>query len=184
MKREPPQVVVKVWDPFLRTAHWILVLAVAGAWLTQQGGGRWHEWLGYAALAIVIARLTWGWIGPPYARFRQFVRSPAATLHYARRALAGAESRYLGHNPLGACMIVLLLLMVFMVCGTGWLYTTDAYWGVEWVQDLHEACSDVLLALVALHVAGVALTSVRQRENLVAAMVHGRKRAPSGHDVA
>jgi cytochrome b len=181
--RVEPVPAVKVWDPFVRIAHWTLVLTVAGAWLTQEGGGRWHEWLGYAALAIVIARVAWGWIGPQYARFRQFVRSPAATLRFSRQVLAGTEPRHVGHNPLGAYMIVLLIFMVMLVSATGWLYTTDAYWGVEWVEDLHEACSNALIALVVLHVSGVAFTSLRQRENLVAAMVHGRKRMPGGYDV-
>ena len=74
--------------------------------------------------------------------------------------------------------------MVALVSATGWLYTTDAYWGVEWAEKLHEALSDALVALVMLHVAGVVVTSLRQRENLAAAMLHGRKRPPVGHDVA
>jgi hypothetical protein len=70
------------------------------------------------------------------------------------------------------------------VARSGWLYTTDAYWGVEWVGDLHDALSDALIGLAALHVGGVIFTSWRQRENLVAAMVHGRKRPAGERDVA
>ena len=184
MKRQRGQPLIRVWDPYVRIAHWTLVLTVAGAWLTRVGGGRWHEWLGYAALAVVFARIAWGWIGPPYARFSHFVRPPDATLRYAKMVMRHAEPRHLGHNPLGAYMIVLLMLMVALVSATGWLYTTDAYWGVEWVEKLHEVLSDALVALVMLHVAGVVFTSLRQRENLAAAMLHGRKRPPVGHDVA
>lgn len=183
MKGGQAQHLARVWDPFLRCAHWTLVLTVAGAWFTQEGWGRWHEWLGYAALAVVISRITWGWIGPPYARFGHFIQSPAATLRYARQVIQHAEPRYVGHNPLGACMIVLLLLWVILVSATGWIYTTDAFWGVEWVEKMHGALSDLLIALVALHLAGVIFTSWRQRENLVGAMLHGAKRPADGRDV-
>ncbi len=184
MKRGQGRPSVRVWDPFVRIAHWTLVLTVAGAWLTQKGGGRWHEWLGYAALTVVIARVAWGWVGPAHARFGQFVRSPAATLRYAQQLMHGSEPRHIGHNPLGAYMIILLVLMVVLVSVSGWLYTTDAFWGVEWVGDLHETLSDALIALVVLHVAGVVFTSFRQRENLVGAMLHGSKRPAGEHDVA
>jgi cytochrome b len=79
-------------------------------------------------------------------------------------------------------MIVLLLATTALVCASGWLYTTDAYWGEQWLEELHGALSDALLALIALHVAGVVFTSLRQRENLAAAMLHGNKRAPAPGD--
>jgi cytochrome b len=174
----------KVWDPLVRVFHWSLVLSVLAAWLTRHGGGAWHEWLGYAALALIALRLVWGFTGSRYARFTQFMRSPANTLDYARRVLSGKEQRHLGHNPLGAWMIVALLLSIAVAGITGWLYTTDRFWGVEWMEDLHEAFAIAVLALAAVHVAGVVFSSWRHRENLVAAMLHGRKRAPGPEDVA
>jgi len=167
---------VAVWDPLVRLGHWLLVACVAAAWVTRTGGHELHEALGYAALAIVVLRVVWGFTGPHHARFTAFVRPPAATLDYARLMLAAREPRHVGHNPLGGWMIVLLLLVITALGLSGWVYTTDAYWGVKWVADLHEALSDLLLALIALHLAGVALASFRHRENLVAAMLHGRKR--------
>ena len=180
---EPSRATVPVWDAFVRIAHWTLVASVAAAWLTRHAGD-WHEWLGYAALAVVLARIAWGFVGTPYARFGQFVRSPAATLDYARRVLAHAEPRHIGHNPLGAYMILLLVLMVILVAASGWLATTDTYWGVKWVEELHEGLSNALLSLVALHIAGVVFSSLRHHENLVAAMIGGRKRVPGRDDIA
>lgn len=167
----------------MRVLHWTLAASVAAAWLTREGWGRWHEWIGYAALALVALRIAWGFVGTRYARFAQFVRGPAAVLRYAGRFLARSEPRHLGHNPLGGWMIVALVVNVVLAGASGWLYTTDSYWGVEWVANLHDALSTSLLVLIALHVAGVAITSVRHRENLVAAMLHGRKRPPASTDV-
>jgi cytochrome b len=179
----PTRPTIKVWDAFVRIAHWALVVSVAAAWLTRHAGD-WHEWLGYTALAIALARVAWGWIGTPYARFTQFVRSPAATLGYARQAIRHVEPRHIGHNPLGACMILLLLAMVLLVAASGWLATTDAYWGDKRIGDLHEGLSNALFVLVALHIAGVVFSSLRHRENLVAAMLNGHKRSPGRDDVA
>jgi cytochrome b len=167
---------VPVWDPLVRIGHWTLAACVAAAWFTRSGGHEWHERFGYAALAVVVLRVAWGFAGPRNARFSAFVHPPASTLGYARLVLAAREPRHAGHNPLGGWMIVALLVMVTAVSLSGWLYTTDAYWGVKWVAELHEALTDVLLGLIALHLAGVALASYRHRENLIAAMIHGRKR--------
>lgn len=120
-----------VWDPLVRIGHWALAVTVAAAWLTHEGGGKWHEWLGYASLALVAARIA---------------------------TIVAADV-------------------------SGWLYTTDRFWGVAWVEKLHETISDVLLGLIALHVAGVVIASRRHSENLVAAMIHGRKRPPAEGDV-
>jgi cytochrome b len=167
---------IRVWDALVRVLHWSLVLSVATAWLTRHSPGRWHEWLGYAALAIVAIRFVWGFVGSRYARFSDFVTSGSATAAYARDVLAHREARYLGHNPLGGWMVLSLLVLVVLVGFTGWLYTTDRYWGIEWVEDTHETLSNILFLFVGFHIVGVVFTSLRHRENLVGAMLHGRKR--------
>jgi len=172
---------LKVWDPFVRVAHWCLVASIAAAWFTSKAL---HEWLGYVALGIVLLRIVWGGIGSRYARWPQFVLGPRATLAYARAVVARIEPRYLGHNPLGGWMIVALLGTVVLTGATGWLSVTDRFWGVAWVQDTHAFLADVLVALAGLHVAGVIFTSLRHRENLPLAMVTGRKAPPRPGDVA
>ncbi len=167
---------IPIWDPAVRVLHWSLVLTVAAAWLTRHSPGRWHEWLGYATLAIVVARVVWGFIGSSHARFGDFVRSAPFAAAYARAVCSRRERRYIGHNPLGGWMVVALLALVALVDASGWLYTTNRYWGVEWVEELHSTLSDILFLFVALHILGVVYTSVRHRENLPAAMLHGRKR--------
>ena len=179
---------MKVWDRFVRSAHWSLAGCVLAAWLTAelklQSAEALHEWLGYAALAVIALRVAWGWIGPRYARFGQFVAAPSRVLAYAKAVLRGVEPRYLGHNPLGGWMIVALLATAALASLTGWLSVTDRFWGVERVQEVHELLGDALIALAALHVTGVVYTSWRQRENLAAAMLSGVKRPPEPGDVA
>jgi len=180
--------VVKVWDRFVRSAHWSLAGCVLAAWITAElklkSAELLHEWLGYAALAVIALRFAWGWIGPRYARFRQFVAGPARTLAYAKAVLRGDEPRYLGHNPLGGWMIVALLSSAALAALSGWLSVTDRFWGIDWVQEAHEFLGNAVIALAALHVAGVVYTSWRQRENLAAAMLSGVKRPPGPGDVA
>jgi cytochrome b len=188
MTRDGPTIgrTVRVWDPLVRVGHWLLAASVLLAWLTRHAAGPWHEWIGYGSLAIVAIRVAWGWVGSGHARFVDFVRGPRVTLGYARALLSAREPPSLGHNPLGAWMIVGLLVAVTLVGASGWLYTTDRFWGVEWMETLHHRLSDALFVLVGLHVAGVLHTSWRHRENLVAAMLHGRKRirdktSPAAH---
>ncbi|HJY77420.1 MAG TPA: cytochrome b/b6 domain-containing protein [Burkholderiales bacterium] len=179
---------MKVWDRFVRSAHWSLAGCVLAAWITAELKLKWaeplHEWLGYAALAVIALRFAWGWIGPRHARFRQFVAGPARTLAYAKAVLRGDEPRYLGHNPLGGWMIVALLSTAAAASLSGWLSVTDRFWGVEWVQETHEVLGNAVIALAALHLAGVVYTSWRQRENLAAAMLSGVKRPPEPGDVS
>ena len=167
---------VKVWDPLVRIFHWSLVAGIAVAWLTADEWDRAHEWIGYAVGALIVMRLVWGFIGTPFARFTQFVKGPRRTLAYLGRILRGGAERHLGHNPAGAAMIVALIATIAGVVLTGWMMTLDAFWGVDWVEDLHEVLANAILVLVALHVAGVFHASVTHRENLVRAMITGRKR--------
>ncbi len=174
---------LRVWDPAVRLLHWTLALAVAVAWLSTLWFGGLHQGAGWVALAAVALRLAWGSFGGGHARFAGFLRGPRATWAYARQLLRHAEPRYIGHNPLGGWMILALLACVAGLALTGWLYTTDALWGDAMVEAVHVTLAWALLALVALHVAGVLFTSARQRENLVAAMFSGRKRDAGPGDV-
>jgi cytochrome b len=174
---------VPVWDRAVRAIHWALAAACLGAWVTTAAGLRWHEPLGYAALALVAVRFVWGLAGPRYARFSQFIRGPRATLRYAAQVRRDNAPRYLGHNPLGGWMAAALWTWVALLGLTGWLYTTDAFWGEPWLDRFHELLGWSLLGLVALHVAGVVHASRTQGENLLVAMLSGRKRAPRDGDV-
>jgi cytochrome b len=169
---------VKVWDAPVRLLHWALIGTVAAAWITSSSTGPAHIDLGYGAAAIVLARLAWGFAGNRYARFKQFVRAPAATRQYLVDVLHGHPARYLGHNPLGAWMVLALLTCIALLTLTGWLADTDLLWGYAWPVLIHTAIAWMFVGLVVLHVGGVLFTSWHQRENLIAAMIKGNKDAP------
>jgi cytochrome b len=142
-----------------------------------------HDGAGYLAGALVSLRLIWGFAGSRYARFSQFVRSPRAIFDYLRAIRSGGERRFIGHNPAGGAMILALLAGMVIVVLSGWMMTTDAYWGVTWVQRLHSLLAHGFVILIVLHIAGVVVSSVRHRENLVRAMFVGTKRAAAANDV-
>ncbi len=174
---------VRVWDPLVRLFHWCLVLSFGVAWLSANTWEDLHIWAGLAAGGLILLRLAWGFIGTPYARFSHFVRPPGTVLDYLKAVLTGSEARHIGHNPAGGAMIVALMLAMATTAFTGWLLTTDAFWGVTWAQHLHNYSADGLLVLILLHLGGVALASYRHRENLVRAMILGKKRAADTNDV-
>lgn len=165
---------IPVWDPFVRVFHWSLVAGMAFEMLAEAGTDT-HELVGYGLLGLIGLRVIWGFIGTQYARFSDFVASPAATLAYLKDILIGHPKRYIGHNPAGAAMVLLLIAAVAGTGGTGWAMTTDALWGEEWIEELHGIAAYGTVVLVAGHVFGVIVASVQHRENLLHAMITGRK---------
>jgi cytochrome b len=174
---ETPPATVKVWDPFVRLFHWSLVTLFVVAYLTGDEIQRVHEAAGYAIGGLLGARILWGFIGPRHARFTDFVCSPREVFAYLRGALAFRARRYVGHNPAGGLMVIALITILTATSITGYMMTTDAYWGSEALEDVHGALANLTVALVAIHVIGVLTASFQHRENLVKAMVTGRKRA-------
>jgi len=117
---------VPVWDLLVRLFHWGLVLLIAITFVADEGAKWLHEPAGYAVLGLVAIRLAWGLIGPPTARFASFVRGPHEVGQYLERLRRGSAPRYLGHNPAGGVMIVLLLATISVVGITGWMSESDA----------------------------------------------------------
>jgi len=197
---------VRIWDPLVRLFHWGLVAVFAVVWLSAEDLSTVHQIAGYVVAGLVAFRLVWGLVGSHYARFSQFLKGPAATLSYLGDMKRGNERRYLGHNPVGAAMILALLLTLSGTALTGWLSIEPARlallpglpqivapaWadnggergGSEVIEDLHGVFANLMLFLVVLHVGGVVLASFRHHENLARAMVTGDKRAPGPGDIA
>ena len=166
---------IRVWDLPVRIFHWLLVLSFAGAFVTAESERLRdvHVVLGYTVLALLAFRLVWAFVGTRYARLSSFAFGPRAVAEYVRSLLTTHPRHYLGHNPAGSWVIYLLVLLGIAAGVTGYATYNDV--GDEWMEELHEGAANAMLALVFVHVAGVIVSSVLHRENLVKAMVTGYK---------
>lgn len=188
-RQRPHNGAIRVWDPFVRISHWLVALLVTVLVGTGFSGNQdVHLPLGVDALVLVLARIGWGFVGDGYAHFRNFVRPPGEFLSYCLSIVRGHPARYLGHNPAGGWMVVLLLGTLLCLCGSGvFLQAELEYEGwlvgafgasdqtVMAVLRFHQFALWALLSLVPLHLLGVALASRQHRENLVLAMFTGEK---------
>ena len=179
---------VRIWDLPVRLFHWLLLLLVCFSWYCgEQGIMDWHKRSGYAILTLLLFRLAWGLVGSTTARFGSFVKGPAAALAYARALRAGTPLPSLGHNPLGGWMVVALLAVLLLQAGTGLFANDDILTegplaklvskdASDWLTGIHEANFNLLLVLVALHIAAALFYFFVKGENLILPMITGRKR--------
>jgi cytochrome b len=169
---------IPVWDIVVRFTHWAVAVLVIGELTVLDDDWAVHRWAGYAVLALVALRLVWGLIGSRHARFSAFPpRLKAARAHLAG-LLRGRRERHLSHNPLGALMVYNLWASLIAVCVTGIMMTTRTFWGVEWVEGLHEVIANWVMISGLLHVAGVVFETRTSNVNLVRAMITGEKEIP------
>ena len=213
---------IRVWDPLVRIGHWTLVAAFFTSWLSGDEWQNLHVWSGYLLGSVLIVRIVWGFVGTRYARFSDFVRSPAVVKQYLKELLGGRPTHYVGHNPAGGLMIIVLMLSLGMTLFSGLeLYAVEENKGPlaaielpggsamssiellpraladddddeheprehrgrkhheeegeEFWEELHEFFANFTLMLVLVHIAGVVVSSVLHRENLVRAMISGLK---------
>jgi cytochrome b len=208
---------IRVWDPVVRIGHWTLVACFFIAYFTEDDLLTLHVWAGYVLGAVVLFRLLWGFVGSTHARFSDFLYSPAKVATYLRSLRNGPVAHYVGHNPAGGVMIILLLLFLSATVYTGLeLYAVEEHAGPlafldpasgvvpgsllvstanadsdeeqerehgsgvdedaeEFWEDLHELFANLTLMLVILHVTGAVISSYLHRENLVKAMITGKK---------
>jgi cytochrome b len=167
---------VEVWDLPLRLWHWALAICVLTAWFTPTVYDGLHRIVGYGVIGLLVFRLFWGVWGSRYSRFRMVgvrLRAAPGYLWNLRRGITG---RYIGLNPAGTLMLVALLLSLAVSVITGAMSVTVTFFGVWWIEDTHAYASDAVIVLVVLHVVGVVLMGLLQRENLIRAMITGRKR--------
>lgn len=169
---------ITVWDPLVRIFHWTLVVAFTIAFVTGDELPRLHELAGYTILGLIAFRVLWGFLGTRHARFSDFVVGPRAVMAYVRDIARGRAKRHIGHNPTGGVMIVLLLAALVATAATGLLTDSLPRGGLRHAaEEVHEFFANGMLALVVAHVAGVIASSLLYGENLVRAMITGRKRA-------
>ena len=174
-----PTVHVTLWDPVVRLLHWILVLAFLLNYFVVEEGDDVHQWLGYLAAVAIVTRVVWGFRNTGAARWAAFWPTPSRLAAHFRELRRGGHPPQLGHSPIGALVMVLLLALMSALAISGFLMEEiDYFWGEQWLEDVHETLANSLAALVALHVSAAVVESIRLRENLPWSMVTGRRRVP------
>ncbi len=197
---ESATVTVRVWDVPTRLFHWSLVALVIASVVTGQFDSilgpatlEWHKRSGLAILGLLLFRFLWGFVGGTHARFASFLRGPRAVIGYAKGLVSGRESgEPAGHNPLGGWSVAAMLFALALQAGTG-LFLVQEDYGFEGplarhvsramterLNAIHEANFYLIAALVALHVAAVVYYTVAKKQDLVGAMLTGRKRLAAG----
>ena len=166
---------ILVWDWPVRLGHWLMVGGFILAWLTgdSETFRLVHVIAGATVVAVATFRLPWGFIGSRYARFVDFVRGPTAVKSYLGSLLRLDPEPHVGHNPAGGWAIMLLLALGILTGAVGWAIYNDI--GGHWLEELHEGLAAAMLTVVVIHVAGVVSGSLLHGENLVHAMITGRK---------
>jgi cytochrome b len=189
---------VKVWDWPVRVTHWVLAVAVLGAWYTGENLDEWfvaHRACGVTALVAVLFRIGWGLFGTRTARFASFVAGPAAVFQHLRQLFARQVPAHAGHSASGGWAVLALWLAVLAQAGTG-LFANDEVMNAgplyAWVSGgtsealtgWHHDIFDVLLVLLLVHVAAVLVYRFWGRQKLVSAMLNGRREdVPGGEDI-
>ena len=177
-----PTAHVTLWDPVVRLLHWALVLAFLLNYFVVEEGEDVHQWLGYFAAGSIVVRVVWGFLDTGAARWAAFWPTPSRLAQHLRALLRGGHPPQLGHSPIGALVMVLLLLLMAALAVSGFLMEeVDYFWGEEWLEDVHETFANSVAALVVLHVSAAVVESIRLRENLPWSMVTGRRRVPDNN---
>jgi len=166
---------VYIWDPLVRCFHWSAGVLILSAYWWLEGGGKPHEWAGYALGALVAVRVVWGFVGSVHARFVDFLPSPSRIRRHLSEPTLDPRR---GHNPLGGLMILAMLVLMLLIVVSGWMQTTDRFWGEPRVERLHEYSADMLMCLAVVHVSAVLWIQRFSGVPLVRPMLSGWRKAP------
>ena len=200
---------VKVWDLPVRLFHWSLVASFAIAYVTGEELETLHAWFGYIIIALISFRVVYGFVGSKYARFSDFMTTPATAITYVKNMFSGSPKHYVGHNPAGGWMIIVLLVSLALSSWTGLeAYAVEGHGPLasdnislissayadsdddedrhdeshksgehedEFWEELHEFFVNFTLLMVFVHIAAVLVSSLLHKENLVKAMITGKK---------
>lgn len=182
---------IRVWDLPVRLFHWTLVILMVVSYFTGRWGGDWmkfHFWSGYAILTLLLFRIVWGFVGSTTARFSSFVKGPSAAFAHVKEMLGKSGPHDVGHNPAGGAMVVVLIFAVLAQVVAG-LFAADTDLGtvngplanlvpdktVDKLTAFHKYWINVLLVLAGLHVLAAFVYLAWKRQNLIGAMITGRK---------
>jgi len=182
---------IYIWDPLVRIFHWTLVLAFSLAFISEDDYITIHSWSGYTILSLLTIRIFWGFVGTKHALFSDFVFSKTKIIQFIKNTLSFKAKRYLGHNPAGGAMVILLMISLLITACSGliifaieenqgplvFLFSNVNSFGADIAENLHEFFADFTLFLIFVHIFGVIVESLIHKENLIKSMFTGNKKA-------
>ena len=180
-----------VWDLPLRIYHWLLVIGIFGAFITSEWDDRnIHQFFGMAVLGLCMFRLVWGFIGSPSARFVSFINPPNHVIEYVKQILAKKNPTEAGHSPLGGWATIALILITSWFAVTGSFSNDGILFEGPYshllpsasmlATKLHKNAEFLLLIIILTHLAAIAFYYFWAGQNLVAAMIHGKRDEKEG----
>ena len=181
---------IRVWDAPTRLFHWAIVILLGLSWLTESRG--WmelHFLSGYSVIALLLFRVSWGFVGSETARFSHFIRGPIAALRHLAHLHRREPDTAIGHNAAGGWMVLAMLALLAMQVATGLCANDDAvtegplfkYVGKDrsdWLSHIHAVNFKVIQVAVLLHIVAILIYLGLKRHDLVRPMITGRKHLP------
>lgn len=178
---------ILVWDFPTRLFHWLLVVCLAGSWITAEAGFdyfQYHLWFGYTALGLILFRLCWGIWGAMHARFRSFVAAPTRALADLRQLWTREPVPHLGHSASGGWSVLALLALVLAQAVSGLFITDDIFYAGPYnavvsgdvagrLAQFHHLNFTVLQVFAALHILVILWFWLGKRQNLILPMLNG-----------
>lgn len=164
-----------IWDRTTRILHWIIAAAVVVNLFFLEEGDDPHQWVGYAAVGAVAFRGAWGFMGGKHSRFRSFPLGITSWRRFFSGLFLWRKEDFPGHNPLASVVYILIWVGVISLGVSGWMMGLDAYWGEEWLEEIHAQISTGIQVLVVIHLAGLALDSFKYRRHTWLGMITGKK---------
>jgi len=196
---------IKVWDIVVRVFHWSLALFVTISFFTGEVLQTVHAYSGYIIICLLIIRIVWGFVGTKYARFSNFIYPPKTIINYFKNLTDETAKNYLGHNPVGGAMIIIMIVFLSMTAWTGLkAYAVEGKGPLasietsiitqaqadnhehhdrhdkhekkdEFWEDVHEIVANFMMLIVLLHIGGVLISNEILKEDLIRPMFTGYK---------
>ena len=163
-----------VWDLPTRILHWIVALPVLMNFFLE-GGELPHKFLGYVSLSGILLRLVWGFKTSNHSRIAHFPLQKKEVKSYLISILKREPKMYIGHNPIASWVYLLIWLLIFLLAVSGFMMGLDAFWGEEWLEEIHESFSKILQLLILMHLAGILFDSLKFKRKTWLGMITGRK---------
>lgn len=168
-----------LWSLFVRLSHWsVATIVLINAF---NDTGYWHRVLGYIGATLVLLRIVYGFWFSEIATSKFTIPTLRSIKLHIQQICSLTVSQHVGHNPLGQLAVYVMWLLILFLAASGWLSRTDAFWGEDWPVDSHALLSDILLGFVALHLFAVIFMSVLQKQNLIKAMITGKRNSANIH---